>query len=195
MKTNAAGWSFNEEDHEYKNPQGLVVPGISAILRAGGLLDEMRAAKSAMSKGSRVHKAIEFDWENDLDEESVDPDEIGFVHAWRAAVKELGIEIEGVEVLAGHSSMQYASQIDAIAKWEGRLTVCNWKTGRKYAWYPVQSAGEAILFEQPVLPRRLTVYLQANGKWKYDEHTAVEDFEEFKRCHKAYQESLVAAKS
>ena len=166
-------------DHTYITPGGARVPGISSVLRAAGLLDAMPTGnQEAMDRGSRVHRGIELQTIGELDEATIDPGELELVMAadrWR---KDLALEIMEVERGVCNEALGYGTAVDLLCRWQGKLTIVNWKTGGAWPHYPIQMALEALCFDEPV--RRLAIYL---GKLnKQEEYTAREDFVVARAC-------------
>lgn len=164
-------------DHTYRLPDGSVVPGISRTMAAVGLDWEFKGGFADPSKGVRIHQAVQYAIEGDLDESSMDPSEIGYVHAALACLKKHKITVEKVEYGVGSVELGYATQIDVLGLWQGQRTVLNWKTSaRSYRYYVVQSALEALLFE-PEQVLRLCVHLRSNGTFKLWQYAGAEEME------------------
>lgn len=166
-------------DHSYEAPTlgGRILPGITGIMRRAGLMYEMEANDFIdATKGERLHEAIHFDVEGDLAEESVDPSEWGFIEGARKARRDLGLEVIAAEYGVGNEALGYATKIDLYCKWNGRLTVVNWKTSAKvWRFWPIQSALEALLFTpEPV--ERLGIQLQADGQFRPHHYKDRNDF-------------------
>lgn len=164
-------------DHTYATPGGAVLPGITSRLKAAGLLYEFEGNDFAdMTKGARIHEALHFDCEGDLDESSLNECDRPYVEAARKARRELGLEIIRAEYPVGNETLGYATKIDLYCRWNGRLTVANWKTGQKvYRCYAIQSALEALIFTpEPV--QRLGIHLQEDGDFKPVHYADRNDF-------------------
>jgi hypothetical protein len=173
--------AIDRGDHTYVSPAGHILPGISSVLRAAGLLADMPGGnEAAMQRGSRVHKAVEFDTTNELDEASMDDGELFLVHAARRARQDLKLDIIAVESCVCNEALGYATKVDAVVRWEGKLTVVNYKTGNFYRHYPIQMALEALCVEEPV--RRLGIYLRPSTHYLIQEYTDREDYAVARAC-------------
>lgn len=164
-------------DHSYELPGGQVVGGITRILRAAGLLYELDGNEFLdPSKGDRIHTAIHYALEGDLDEASVDPEEYGFVRAAQNFIQEEAVAVCGAEQPIGNPDLGYATKIDLVCVWRTKRTVVNWKTGPVKRFYAIQSALEALLFTpEPI--QRLGVHLAADGSYKLQHYTDRKDYE------------------
>lgn len=164
-------------DHTYEAPGGRILPGISGIMKRAGLMYEYEGNEFLTTdKGDRVHQAVHFDCENDLDERTVAPEEAGFIEAARKARREMGFGIISAEYAVGNEALGYATKIDLFCLWNKKPTVVNWKTPMKvYRSWSIQSAFEALLFTpEPV--QRLSIQLQADGQFRPHHHTNRNDF-------------------
>lgn len=162
----------------YETPGGRRLRGITSILDAAGIMYELDGNGFATTdKGDRVHQAVHFDCENDLDESTVLPEEMGYIQAARKARREMAFEIIGAEHPIGNEALGYATRIDLFCLWQKKPTVVNWKTGPTiYRFWAVQSALEALLFT-PDPVQRLTIQLQADGHYRPHLHTDRKDFD------------------
>jgi hypothetical protein len=170
--------TFRAVDHTYLTPAGRVLSGITGLLRNVGCLYEMEEnGLLDPSKGHRIHEALELYFRNvDTPENLLPESERGFILAAMKATSELGLEVQEVEKAVGNEPMGYATKIDAIAKWRGKLALVNWKTSAKvYRFYAIQSALEALCFSpEPV--ERLGIHLQADGSYRVKHYTDRNDF-------------------
>ena len=156
--------SFDDEQHRY-DIDGVRVPGITALMKKHGLLEEMRfVPEEAKEAGSRRHAAIHFDAEGDLNESSVLEEDWPFVEAARKARLSLKLEPIRCEALVGSDLYWYATMIDVVGTSAGKRCVINWKTGADAKVYAVQLHLEAMLLEErPELI--LCVRLRPNGEF------------------------------
>jgi hypothetical protein len=165
-------------DHTYELPGGRVVGGVTRILRAAGLLYELNGNSHLdPSKGDRIHSAIHYALEGDLDEASVDPDEYGFVRQALDWCRSEGLEEIRPEYAVGNPDLGYATKIDVLCLWRGKPSCINWKSSATtYEFWRWQSALESLLFSpEPV--QRLSVQLTGSGLPKIHHHTDRRDYE------------------
>jgi hypothetical protein len=173
--------AIDRGDHTYVSPAGYILPGISSVLRAAGLLDSMPTGnEAAMQRGSRVHKAVEFDTTNELDEASMDEGELFMVHAARRARQDLKLDVIATEACVCNEALGYATKVDLVCKWDGKLTVVNYKTGNYYAHYPIQLALEALCFDEGV--RRLAIYMRPSKHYLMQEYEDRADYAVARAC-------------
>lgn len=178
--------TFDEANHVYVTAGGRRLPGISSTLRIATLAEEMRADQEAMDRGSRVHMGIEFDVQGDLNEESMNGDELPYIWAARRARAELDLVNDGTEVPVCNEALGYGTKIDMITKWKGIIAVVNWKTGGQYPQYPIQMALEALCMDHleklSTSVARLGIHLYDTGKYKLIEYKDFSDFAVARAC-------------
>jgi hypothetical protein len=170
--------TFRAVDHTYITPAGRVLGGITGLLKNVGCLYEIEEMPLLdPSKGNRIHEAIDMFLRNvDTPENLLPIEERGFLLAVMKATSELGLDIQGTEMPVGNEAMGYATKVDALAKWRGKLACINWKTSIKvYRFYAIQSALEALCFS-PDPVERLGIHLQADGKYRVQHYTDRNDF-------------------
>lgn len=164
-------------DHTYITPGGKLLPGITGIMKRAGYMIELEGNDFVdPTKGDRIHQYVQFDCEGDLDEESVNDCDRGYIEAARKARREMGLKVLGVEYSVGSETLGYATKIDLLCLWNGKKTVANWKTSVKaYAFWPIQSALEALIFTpEPV--ERLGIQLQEDGRYRPHHYKDRNDF-------------------
>jgi len=162
-------------DHTYEAPGGILLPGITSRLKASNVYYEFSGDFADTSKGNRVHAAIHYAIEGDLKEESVDPEEIGYVRSALKFIEQEKIEVIKAEYAVGTLEFGYATKIDLYCRWRGKPTVVNWKTGGVYRAYAIQSALEALIFS-PEPHERLGVHLSVDGLPKLKHYTDRSDY-------------------
>lgn len=176
---------FRGDHTAYEAPGGIRLPGITSRGRCAGLLYEFDGNGFLdASKGERIHTAIHYAIEGDLDEATVDPEEYGYVRAALSCIEREGMKplltLAGkpaVEYGVGNLDFGYATKLDLLCEWRGKKTVVNWKTSATvYRWYAWQSAFEALIFS-PEVVQRLGVHLSADGSYKLQHYTDRKDFE------------------
>jgi hypothetical protein len=167
------------EDHTYEAPGGIILPGITSRLRAAGLLYEFEGAGKSFldrEKGHRIHSAVQYALEGDLDESSVEPEEIGYIRAAEEFVRREDFSLEGLEVPVCTTEYGYGTRIDAVGKWRGKFAVVNWKSGPPRRVYAIQSALEALIYS-PAPVERLGIHLSADGRYTLVHYTDRKDYE------------------
>lgn len=163
-------------DHTYEAPGGILLPGITSRLKASGIYYEFKDAGFLdPSRGQRVHSAIHYAIEGDLDWSTVHADDIGLVRCALKFIEDEKVEVLRAEYAVGNLALGYATQIDLYCRWRGKPTVVNWKTGPVYRCYAIQSALEALVFS-PEPHERLGVHLSVDGLPKLKPYTDRADF-------------------
>lgn len=137
----SAGLTFSPESHEYR-VDGVVVPSVTAILRATGVsadfeaiarMDPQRAARIAEKRaiGSALHADIIAADEDDLDWSTVDPRVAPYLQAWvafRGAYADLQPVLREHRVY--HRTLRYAGTLDLLCRTrEGALVLVDVKSG------------------------------------------------------------------
>lgn len=177
---------FDPERHSY-TLDGVAIPGITAVLRGAGLIDETWFSAASRDRGTAVHLATQFADEGDLDEGSVDPALLGYIAAWNAFKAEAGFTATyPPEILVGSPTLRYATQIDRVGTLDGGFLALNIKTGMPQPWHPVQTAGEALAFcewtgaARIFNLRRASVQLSDDGTYRFHEHKNRRDYDVFR---------------
>lgn len=168
---------------------GRRIPGITAILKAAGIIDDEWYTEEGRRRGTAVHMALQFAAEGDLDLATVDRRLHGYLEAHRRFVAEKGFVAKyPPELLVCSRTLSYATMIDAVGTVgaEQGFWCINWKTGQPARAWAVQSAGEAIAFSEtagavPLFTiRRASVRLSADGTYKFIPHEDRHDINVFK---------------
>lgn len=172
--------TFDAATHVYRLGD-RVLPGITSILRAAGMLDDLDGIpEEYRERGNRVHRAILFDVHGDLGD--CDPADLPYVEAARKAVRELGFVVSHAEHLCCEPTLGFATQVDAVGTIERKHTICNWKTSASVIpAYAVQTAGEALAAfnSEARTVQRIGIHLTDDGKYKVRPYTDRDDFEVF----------------
>lgn len=189
--TNAAELRFVAEPRGYwlgDRP----LRGITSTLVSAGIIDPSvyTGYESARDRGTRVHAAVQYDVEGDLDEASVGVVIMGYVSAWRRFRDETGfVATEQPELLVCSPTLGYATQVDLVGTIGGKVHVINLKTSRSPApWWSVQLAGEAIAYAEwakqnaiyPWSLGRMSVQLADDGAYKATTYRDRSDLDVFR---------------
>lgn len=165
--------TFEAKTHTYQY-DGIQIPSVTQVLSVSGLDDVSRIPfynlEKARQVGEAVHEATQLLDEQDLEVESLDPQIIGYIAAYRKFREENPMEWDQIEhrhigELAG---MRYGMCVDRLAhseEWD--VILVDIKTAsRKSPTWQVQTAAYAIglgIFEHS---RRFVVHLAKNGTYK-----------------------------
>lgn len=111
---------FNAERHEYR-VDGRLVPNVTSILAPLYDLDGIPRAVLERKRaiGQAVHRAIELELQDDLDESTVHEDVAPYLPAWRRWRVDRGFELIASERKVAHPLYGYAGTLDL----RGRLTI------------------------------------------------------------------------
>lgn len=122
--------TFDEEQHAYY-ADGVRIPSVTQVIRPVAFdYDAIPAhiLQHAAARGTAVHLATEFYDDGDLDEDSVDPEILPYVEAWRLFRKDSGFVVERSEVRVHSPKHQYAGTVDCIGSIRGRRVMVEKKT-------------------------------------------------------------------
>ena len=190
--------TFVEETHEYFDQAGVRVPSVTQVLQAAGLIDfsgvPTAILKAAQQRGTRVHKAAHYLTQNDLDWESVDITERGYVEACALFLAESKFEVLDQERRLFHRLHRYAGTTDIIGWWDGRPAVGDYKTGDPddvAADIQLAAYAEALRQNIPVewldvtstTPiQRVSIRLFKDGRYSAELYQNPQDFSIFLAC-------------
>jgi hypothetical protein len=132
---------FDPTLHEYRTPDGQLVPSVTQILKAVGVavdFDELRASSARLGAaidlkreiGTALHAdAHAFD-DDDLDWSTVDPRVEPYVRAWATFRENTRLVPVTRERRVFHPTLGYAGTLDGIFEQpNGRLVLADIKTG------------------------------------------------------------------
>jgi hypothetical protein len=165
---------FDAERHIY-TLDGRVLPSVTQILEATGLVDFSRVSEGVLSaaqwRGSAVHHACHLDDEGDLDESTVEPEHHGYLSAWRKFKAESGFVPEVIEQPAYSIAYGYAGIPDRIGAFRPAPlpAIVDLKTGAIQPSVRWQLAAYAhlhsILPHRPGVFKRIAVRLMPSGAY------------------------------
>lgn len=151
--------TFDELAHAYFL-DGVRVPGVTDVLRGAGLISlvDWRDAEAklmielgysqaslvpseilqnALARGTRVHRACHFLSEGDLDWDTVDEKDAGYVRAAQQFFADSGFELlrapdgspVGRELRVRSVRYRYAGTTDLVGRLNRHVAIVDWKTG------------------------------------------------------------------
>lgn len=167
-----------DNQHVYR-ADGRVVPGVTGIIRAAGLMDAHGWNEYARARGSAAHKAVELYEQDDLDMASLDPVIAPYLDAWIAFKNQTGFKSETQEQLVFHPAYQYAGTLDMTGHIPGATVLVDIKTGAYQPWWALQTAAYNAVVKRRL---RLSVELRNDGTYRMTEHTDKRDFQRFLAC-------------
>lgn len=177
----AAAFQFDPVEHRYFL-DGHEVPGVTRVI--GGVFPELYAHSSeyAMDRGSRVHSAIHYWLEDDLDEESLGWDVVPYLNAAKQFVAESGIEVISPEQKVKSLTYRYAGTLDLLCIYNGKLTLADWKTGEPGWQAGLQTAAYAEAWREEGgdrVQQRIVVRLRQDGTYRVDDYESRHDLQRF----------------
>lgn len=172
--------TFDPARHEYREDDGTPIPSVTQILKTAGVIDDRWYTAEARDKGSAAHKLCERYANGErYDKHGRPMCDLPYVNAFARWVMDYSPWAIATECRVYHrlNGKPYAGTFDLLAEIEGRRELIDIKTGAKAKWHAVQLAayamakitGQSNIIDGPVNPDRCAVlYLQADGKYKYD---------------------------
>lgn len=184
MTTEPLRIDFDEAAHEYR-VNGEVWPlSVTGILSRTGLVDFSHIPRdireAALERGRKVHKAVHYLLEGDLDVLSLAEPIQGYVFAAQSFIDTSGFEVAGLERRLAHPVRRYVGTCDAFGWWQGQCAIGDWCCGDLWeSCKHLQTAGYAEAMRQcppvewfdftPATPIvRLGVHLHKTGKFSVE---------------------------
>lgn len=191
---------FNAYQHEYIDAAtNEVLPHITGLLKADGLVDDRWFKKEHSERGRVVHTlTADYDLGAITDIASVVSEGKGYLAGHVKAMAILRPEWLHVEVPFVHWGHRFGGRPDRVGRVDGGWAVLDVKSGVKTPAAPVQTALQAILMEPELkVPARsilrFVLYLSKDGKFKLLRHTDPRDFDRAYRILKErYNEARAA---
>lgn len=165
----AVRFAFDEVTHRY-TVDGQTIPSVTQVLRAAGLVDygdiPEPVLKYAAERSVAVHLACEYFDQDDLDPDSLDPEVMPYVAAWRSFRLRYPGDILACEQrhLGNLNGFHYGMTLDRLVNFvthkRERLAILDIKCTRKiHPWNGVQLAGYAIgMTTSGTVAKRLSHY-------------------------------------
>jgi hypothetical protein len=176
---------FDAETHTYR-VGAVTVPGIHAVLRAGGIEKDLSFLSDYyLRRGRAVHDAtmrLDLGYPLATVETGLAEGWHPFLHAYVQFRLDVRCRWTKVEQPAVHRTLRYATIIDRVGRVSGRPTVFEIKTGYPAEFHGPQLAGADILVAGRVrvgLRRRLAVYLRDDGSYRLKEYDDPADYSRF----------------
>lgn len=175
-------FSYDADEHVYRNGEGLVRPSVTQCMHAAGLYDFSRVAPDVLERkrriGHSVHRATaEFDREGWLDETWLMADEILYYRAWQAFRRDFH-EIEWTHIedpmLRTLCGVEVGGTPDRIGWLGGQRLIADIKcTAATHQAWKIQTATYAAMWLQ--MPRcdamlRMAVQLRPDATYRVVTH-------------------------
>lgn len=124
--------SFDPIQHKY-SLDGEELPSVTKILAPlhdfSGIPPGV--LQHAADRGKAVHRAIELDCADNLEEESLHPEIVPYFHAWRAFVERWSPSLVASEQAVYHPTLKYAGTLDSKFIIKDELTYVDFKCTAK----------------------------------------------------------------
>lgn len=137
---NAAALSFASDTHEYRHPDGRLVPSVTQILSAVGVsvdFDELGQSSTRLRDaialrrdlGTAVHADAHAYDDDDLDWSSMDPRVAPYIESWAAFRDNLRAQPLARERRVFHPALFYCGTLDGIFDVDGKRVLIDTKIG------------------------------------------------------------------
>lgn len=164
--------TFDPGAHKY-TLNGIPTQSVTQIMQGAGVIDTQWYTEWAAERGSRVHKAIHYHIQGDLDEESIDPNDRPYFDAYLKFRREGGLDFLVSELHVHNVARHYAGTLDLVAEKNKKITIIDWKTGVPDRAVAIQLTGYALalatMWKKPPMTLA-TVQLKPDGTYKFKEH-------------------------
>jgi len=153
--------SFDPEHHVYQL-DGKVLPGVTSVLQAVGIIDIRWFTAQRREEGHAIHLACQLYDEGDLDPESVDPAIQPYLEAHIAYRRDIGQIPDILEWPLANTALGYCGTPDGVTFGKALEDI---KSGAYEPWHRVQAAAYAYLLPEPMSVERRAVYLHGDGRY------------------------------
>lgn len=163
-----------DDNHIYRY-NGVVVPGVSQILQAAGIVDlsAIPADRLAASQafGTAVHLACELHDKGSLDEEILDPQLKPYLDGWKLFRQEYGFEPEAIEEKLYSKVYRFAGTIDRRGKCrvDDSVVIVDIKSGVATPSIAIQMVAYEVLVKEHTggkKTKRMAIFLNNTGTYK-----------------------------
>ena len=179
--------TFDEKDHIYKL-DGNIIPSVTTIITEMLNQDYSNIDPWYAEFGTSVHKAVEYENNGELDEESVSDEVMICLESYRKFVKDSYLECVVSERKGINRELWFAGTMDMVCKLRKGTYIIDIKTGTKQKWHKLQTAGYSLLYdnEQESPPKRGALYLSRKGGYQFEPHDDNRDVGVFSNMTRVY---------
>ncbi|MDI6739030.1 MAG: hypothetical protein QME74_01530 [Candidatus Edwardsbacteria bacterium] len=183
---------LDSEHHEYRDAAGVVIPHVTAVLQAAGVIDYswMPDREWHMTRGKAIHRACDLLARGLLDEASVDPRIQGYVAAFGRFMSESGCRVLETERLCYHRAYGYSGMADVLTIIGDRPWVLDAKTTAVPPSAGPQTAAymQALNTElETKIEKRGGLALRKDGTYRLVEFTGEDDWLDFVAALRLYK--------
>lgn len=178
MTAIAPGLTFEPEEHAY-HFDGVRIPSVTQVLQPVGFdysSIPFGTLEHAAQRGTAVHLATEFYDDGDLDEDSIDPEILPYVEAWRRFREESGFVVWRSEVRVHSARHGFAGTFDCLGVLNGKMCIVEKKTTATLHPSTAIQVSAYLRAYNEGLPREeqakrcYSVHLRRDGTYRLDEH-------------------------
>ena len=138
---------YDDEKHEYR-VGGERYLSITQCLKLAGITDTTFADDNAMWIGTATHRAIELFVKGTLDIDTLDPELVPRIAAWKAFVEATGFKVTESEKIVWDDTYRVAGRLDILGVLpDGREGIVEIKSGCVPRWTGLQLAGQSLLLD------------------------------------------------
>jgi len=169
--TEVVGLEFDPDAHLYRW-QGSILPSVTQVIQAAGLVDTRFFTDEGRDRGSEVHRITQLYDEHDLGD--FDQDLVGYLEAWISARDTMKMHPIHVELPVVSRKYKVAGTLDRVmlSPLYKRPILADIKTGPLDDTIGLQTAGYGLCYREsfsaasPV--ERASVHLEADGKFRME---------------------------
>ena len=132
---------YDEKTHTYRI-NGVIVPGVTSVLRSAGLIDTSWYTADCTTRGTYVHEACALFDQDRLDWKSLDPRITPYVEGWAKFRKVMPVRFDVIEKQFWNEQYGFGGTIDRA--WS--TTIVDIKTGAFPDWLALQLGGYSLLY-------------------------------------------------
>jgi hypothetical protein len=190
---------FDAERHVY-HVGSRRLASVTECLKIAGLIDASFYTDFGRLRGHLVHQVIELHDQNDLNEDSVDPQLAPYLKAWQDFKGAANATWSHIEHRMADPALGVAGTMDRLGTVNGHLAIVDAKSGHPAAWIGPQTAGYALLAQaNGLIPsartvKRYGVFLRSSGDYRLVEYVNREDLGVFTAAATLAQWKLVHGK-
>lgn len=150
----------------YKTPDGILYPSVTTITsligkdailawrKRVGEAEANKISTQASSRGTRMHGICEDYLCNKQFKPTIMPDALAMFKSIQPILDECIDDVHAIEAPLYSHHLRVAGRVDCVAKYNGRLSIIDWKTSSKQKdekWiqnYFMQCSAYAVMFEE-----------------------------------------------
>jgi hypothetical protein len=163
---------FDPATHSYLL-DGKPVPSVTKILADTGFIDATWFTEWACRRGTLAHLCTHLDDTNELDEDTVDPELVPYLAAYRRFKVESGFIVLGSEVRMASVTHRFAGTLDKVGTFGNAAAIIDLETGSHQPVKAIQTAGYELLRGSP--HKRFALQLKDDGSYKIHPFTDRQD--------------------